>query len=128
MSEKEIEKKADAIVHHVTPKDLFWWGLTGLSILISVVLIVQSFYSSRENDRTNHRLDIGDAYFYKALIDRSKKLEEGYYAERRQNEKIREHCKSNPCKLSNDLSVALSEIQIEPLDKILTNKTKEKTE
>ena len=123
----EIEKEAEKpkVEKHVTPKDIFWWMLSGIGIVCTLLLLMQNFYLSRENDRTNHRLDIGDAYFYKALIDRSKKLEDGYTAERRQNEKIREHCKLNPCHLTPELSVALSEVRIEPLDKILTNKTRE---
>ena len=106
----------------LTSKDLMRYACYAISITVSLVFIVQNFYMSREYERTQHRQDIGDAYFYKALIDRSKKLEDGYYAERRHNEKIREHCKTAPCKLPIELAVSLTEIQIEPLDKILTNK------
>ena len=109
-----------------TTKDLIWYGLTTISICIGLILAVQNFYLSSENDKTNHRLNIGDAYFYKALIDRSKMLEQGYYAERRQNDKTREHCKSSPCNLPPELSTALAEIKITPLDIILTDKTKDK--
>ena len=132
MNDEQDEKKetlketnqADQVVW--TRKDIFWYGLTAVSCVIGLVIILQGFYSSRENDRINHRLDVGDAYFYKALIDRSKLLEQGYYAERRQNEKTREHCKSNPCNLPPELNVSLAEIKITPLDSILTDKTKDK--
>lgn len=103
-------------------KDYCWYGLTIVSISIGVIITMQNFYMSRETERQQHRLDIGDAYFYKALIDRSKKLEEGYYAERRHNEKIRQHCKSAQCNLPVELAVSLIEIKVEPLDNILTNK------
>lgn len=115
--QKPIEKKKE-----ITQKDLIWWGLTAAGSCLTLALMLQNFYMSREYDRLDHRLDVGDAYFNKALIDRSKQLEAGYQAERRQNEKLREHCKTNPCNLTPELAVALSEVKFEPLDKILPKK------
>jgi hypothetical protein len=118
----ENEKEPEQRRKEITTKDLIWWGLTAISICLSAVFLVQNFYLSREYDRLDHRFDVGDAYFNKALIDRRKQLESGYLNERRQNEKLREHCKLNPCNLSPELSIALSEVKFEPLDKILPKK------
>ena len=49
-------------------KDYCWYGLTSLSISIGVIITMQNFYMSRETERQQHRLDIGDAYFYKAFM------------------------------------------------------------
>jgi hypothetical protein len=84
--------------------------------------MVQNYYLAREYDRLDHRLDVGDAYFNKALIDSRRKLEDAYYAERRQTEMIMIHCKTHKCEFPPELEVMLPEIKIEPIDKILPKK------
>ena len=110
--------------HHFSTKDLIWYGVTAISISVGIILVVQNFYLSRDADEQKHRADVNDAYFIKALIDRSKLRDAGYLAERRANELKIEHCKSHPCNFPPEMNIMLTEVIVEPMDKILSDKKK----